>query len=687
MSPWKKLRDVEWPVPLPDITEFLCVTNESLPRIQQNDPAITSLQVKLTIDNFGRTNNSRLDLEMAGRCIGASRVLKNLSIDVDVPMNGAELLLLFEGVTSNRSVETLQLNFHLSSIAGSVYSKMQSFFENNTNLIRLDSVCYMRSSDKFGIAQALSSNSSLKCIRMLMMNESVDTIEAICSRPNLTHLGLEGEYINGTCQVLKKILTKQHFSLLSLDLEDMDTSTSDNIKLLASGIAANTSLKCLTLASTLPTVARGYRPTSSVFESLRLSQVGNTLQTLHLAGKRNKVHWDNVIQALSGLTCLTTLVLDYTEIKSNGFLIWGRIFNAVLGPKSSLKKLIARRTSMKLDSLRDLVSCLSRTTSLRVLDLNDSRDLSDDHFPSTFNTIWPSVFDSIGSSGCPLEELNIKNIWLSQENNAALADFLRKPDNTLKSFTGNYCSGSLTSAVPLAAVEKISFRSGTSDLGRNLISTPQINIVSLSVGEMRLNELHPMMDFFASPNCSLIEFNAELDISRRNPVGRHEIVSFATSLVGSLRRNHSFKKMNISSKEPLDSSVAASVREMFCNLVNDQSSADATYNSNHTLETLRFGSILEKSVDIYVALHLNRNPDKHHVASEKILRNSVSFDISNYDIKMLPQIMSWMGRYPVGLHNMNSVVQQIKDIIFSSKPNVGASVGKRKREDDGDSEM
>ena len=687
MSPWRKLRDVEWPVPVPDTTEFLYLTHEAIPRIQQNDPAITSLQVKLTDDNFWRVTNNRLDLEVVGRCIGASRVLRNLSFEIDIHVHEAEILLLFEGVKNNRSVETLQLNFRLSRLAGSVFSKMQSFFEHNTSLVRLDSISFMPSSDKAGIAKALSSNSSLKCVLMHMMNETVDTTEAICSRPSLTHLALEGEFRAGTCQVLSRMLTKQDSSLQSFNLKDMDTSTSDNMKLLACGIAANTSVKCLTLAATLPTVARGYRPISSIFGSLRLPQLGSTLKTLNLAGKRDNVNWGNVIEALSGLTSLTTLVLDYAEIKKNGFLIWGRIFNAVLGPNSTLEKLIARRTSMKLDSLRDLVSCLSRTTSLKVLDLHGSRDLSDDHFPSTFNTVWSSLFDCIGSSGCPLEELNINDIWLCQENNAALADLLRKPDNTLKCFTGNFCCGDLKSAVPLATVQKICFRNGHADLGRNLISTSNVKIVSLSLGEMSLNDLLPMVEFVAAPNCSLYELNTELRNDRYNPVHRDQILSFATSLIDSLRRNNSLKKIDISSKEPLDSSAAALIREMFLNLVNDKSSPDATCNSNHTLEKLHFGSILDKSVDIYVALHLNRNPDKGQVANEKILRNNASFDISNYDIKMLPQLMTWMGMYPVGLHNMHSVVLQIKDIIFSTNPNVGTSVGKRKREDDGKSVM
>jgi hypothetical protein len=161
-----------------------------------------------------------------------------------------------------------------------------------------------------------------------------------------------------------------------LELDGMLMARDDRFDLLTSGLSANSSLKSLTVRSQ-GTIPRGYQAVSFILKDLQLSQLSNTLHTLQVGdtrGTRNAVRWGNVISVLRSLTSLNTLVLDRTEIHNDGFMIWGRIFDAVLGPSSSLRKLSARFTSMRLDSLRDLVTCMRRNTSLRVLDLYGSSE-------------------------------------------------------------------------------------------------------------------------------------------------------------------------------------------------------------------------------------------------------------------------------------------------------------------------
>lgn len=668
----------EWSVPLPDRHEYMTLNNETLSIIQQNDPHVQSLCVAIT--------RNELDWVDIGHAIGNSHVLKHLSVtvtDIVLMTNDADvrrlMLRFFCEVSRNRSIHTLKLNFQMSNIMGEAFGEMVSFFENNANLVRLDSTSFMPSLQNDGFVKALSANTSLKHINIYGVKATSDMVEAICTRPNLNHLILEEEFESGSCKVINKLLTEQCSSLDVLELNGMLMAISDHSNLITNGLAANKSLKSLTLRS--QSALRGYRPVSSLFKTLRLTQLKDSLHTLQLGGTRNDVDWGNAINVLRGLTALKTLVLDRTEIEKNEFVIWGAIFNAVLGPSSRLEKLIARQTSMKLDSLRNLVNCLSKNTSLRVLNLSGSRDLTDDPFPSSFNTIWPSLFNIVRSSGCPLQELNIKDIWLCPENNAELATFLRRPDNTLKTFIGNYCFGPLPEAVPLSRMEKVGFRSVASSFAENLLEATSINFVSLAIGEVAIDELQLLVNFLSSPNCSLVEFDTVLQNGRRRysniTVGDDSIIQLATDLAAGLRSNVILKKLHIGTKEALRTSATAPLRGIFTNLLNDPSSFEATMNSNHVLENLRFGSIINDTADTFWAVQVNKIPDKREVIRRKIMRNNDTFNVETLNINVLPDLMSFIGKYS-GLKNMHSVVLQIKDLLYSVD-NSAVHTGKRKR--------
>jgi hypothetical protein len=83
----------------------------------------------------------------------------------------------------------------------------------------------------------------------------------------------------------------------------------------------------------------------------------------------------------------------------------------------------------------------------------------------------------------------------------------------------------------------------------------------------------------------------------------------------------------------------------FSRILCDKSSIDATYNSNHVLESLLINPInprKEMPMEIYSLLHLNANPKKHAVARQKIIRyhtfNNVGFVPSS-----LPTVLAWVG--------------------------------------------
>lgn len=283
---------------------------------------------------------------------------------------------------------------------------------------------------------------------------------------------------------------------------------------------------------------------------------------------------------------------------------------------------------------------------------------------------------------CPLLELNIKGIFLSPENIAALATFLRRSDNTLKTFIGNSCFDSLPDAIPLTSVEKFGFRSIPSGFAQKLLDAPSLSVVSLSIGEVSFGELQELVTFLSSPRCSLVEFVTCLDnVHRRHSrvLSDSDLLQVATDLATGLRINTTMKKLHIALKQLLNEPVAVSIRAVLSNLLYDSSSFQATKESNHTLEDLRFGSILSKCNDVYLALQLNKIADKRAVATEKILRNNTSFSVDAFDVKVLPDLISWMGKYPVGFRNIYSVVHQVKDLFHGVNHNAGQA-GKRKRE-------
>lgn len=308
----------EWSVPLPEAHEYLHLCDQSLSEIEHNDPAFVSAYVFMKGD--------RQDWALIGRTVGNSRVLKNLSVVIehDFMCDIRQCMLpFFDGMSNNRSIQTLKLNFRMSDIMGEAFTAMHTFFESNTNLLRLDSTSYMPSRQTDGFVRAISVNSSLRHINVYGVHATGEMAEAICFRQNLSHLTLQEEFGRGTCEAINKLLTKQNSTLRVLELDGMMMSTNDNPKLLTSGLAANTSLEHLTLRSA--SAVRGYRPVSSIFKTVQLTQLKDTLHTLQLGGTRNDVGWGNAIGVLRCMTALNTLILDHTEIEKCGFMIWGDI--------------------------------------------------------------------------------------------------------------------------------------------------------------------------------------------------------------------------------------------------------------------------------------------------------------------------------------------------------------------------
>jgi hypothetical protein len=329
----------QWGVPLPNSKEFFQVTNASLVEIQcdvqQNDPALISLCI--TFDRGSGRHNTP-DWQQLGQSTGENHIIKHLWVEIVSIGRVSTILSFFRGVSNNRSIHTLKLEIQLVLVlgVGEVFAEMQTFFESNMNFCRLDCTSFMPSRELNGFVRAISVNTSLRHIQLYGVHIVPNVVEAICSRPNLSYLQLEEEFEYGTCDAIYRLLMKQNSNLRVLELDGMLMANTDRVDLLINGLAANALLKSLTLRSQ-GTTPRGYRAVSSIFRTFELRQMKGTLHTLQVGGTQNDVDWGNVISVLRGLTSLDTLVLDRTEINRDGFLIWGALFSAVLGPSSSLR--------------------------------------------------------------------------------------------------------------------------------------------------------------------------------------------------------------------------------------------------------------------------------------------------------------------------------------------------------------
>eukprot|EP00956_Cyclotella_meneghiniana_P002986 scaffold3638_cov83-Cyclotella_meneghiniana.AAC.1 len=114
-------------------------------------------------------------------------------------------------------------------------------------------------------------------------------------------------------------------------------------------------------------------------------------------------------------------------------------------------------------------------------------------------------------------------------------------------------------------------------------------------------------------------------------------------------------------------------RELLCN----KSSIDATYLSNHTLQSLP-SSTRDNNVapiEIYSILHSNRVSDKHVVAREKILQHHKLEDV-NFIHSSLPIAMSWIGK-----SDSNLGLSQQYRLIRSAPHLIQNDYKKRKRQE------
>ncbi|KAL7449391.1 hypothetical protein ACHAWC_001455, partial [Mediolabrus comicus] len=167
-------------------------------------------------------------------------------------------------------------------------------------------------------------------------------------------------------------------------------------------------------------------------------------------------------------------------------------------------------------------------------------------------------------------------------------------------------------------------------------SIQNLDICGHYLGESVLSSLSAML---GSESCSLISLSL---LSFRNSFSDDMAVALADALKG----NKSLKILYFSSASNNLTSVGWSA---FSKLLCDTSSVSNIYASNHTLQTIGYGSYnpsnYPQARDVEQLLALNRLTDKH-AAIQKILKYHPDLDVGpflrdEWELKLLPLVMSW----------------------------------------------
>ena len=168
--------------------------------------------------------------------------------------------------------------------------------------------------------------------------------------------------------------------------------------------------------------------------------------------------------------------------------------------------------------------------------------------------------------------------------------------------------------------------------GHNLLE--ELLLGNNRIGNDGCNALTSLLE---DPNCNLLILNIS-----DNPIGCEGMVSIANALA----RNNRLRRIEIGGRNDLSQTDETLVEDAFDNLLENKSSINSTYASNHTPEQYGLPWVSLGMMD-------NCHPNKSHVAIKKILNCHPNIDMRpmfNWDsegernLKALPYVISWFAK-------------------------------------------
>lgn len=178
-------------------------------------------------------------------------------------------------------------------------------------------------------------------------------------------------------------------------------------------------------------------------------------------------------------------------------------------------------------------------------------------------------------------------------------------------------------------IQRISDTIGASDIEAIMIS----RLKQLNIRIIHLDQLLAIVHSLEQPTCSLEKLDLDCsgaDDSLQDPQ------QYVQQIVYALCRNTAMKRVSIKHhRAPFEFDKA-----LFTQLLCNQPSIDATYDSNHTLEFFEVNC--KQPAWLRSMLQMNKGTNKHWVARQKIIQTH-TFQYVDFEPSSLPLVLSWVG--------------------------------------------
>ena len=318
------------------------------------------------------------------------------------------------------------------------------------------------------------------------------------------------------------------------------------------------------------------------------------------------------------------------------------------------------------DTFQNFATYLATKVKLKVLDISTNKFTS---------TAWVNLFTSLKSS--TLEEISVlldtRCITMMTDLSQFMTSnqqvrLLKIRDDVERPINSEGWLKVMTVLSAHKSIEEIDITttpfafSGDVDIGfAGLLSNSNIKRLRLHISGTA--QLQLVADAIASPNCFLEELQVHyfgedsIELSSQgwgnqyfNVLEERAREQLTPILVDSLHRNRSIKVLKFYHKDINDEFEFKFNWSSFTNLLCNKSSLDATYLSNHVLQSIQLHSGTthygitrnEVPIELYSLLHMNQNTDKCAVARKKILQTHSLVNIE-FETSSLPNVISCVG--------------------------------------------
>eukprot|EP00956_Cyclotella_meneghiniana_P033300 scaffold94953_cov58-Cyclotella_meneghiniana.AAC.2 len=651
--------------------------------IQNNDPAIKSVFVSVNDDE----DPDMVDWHAAGQCLGNSKYVTHLSLTIEPNdvWSADDKRDFCRGLNQNRSIEASEICF--IDITSTEIELLLPFFANNTKLVFIDMNIFDFSDEVFcprrfhdSIGNALRACQSVKSIRICsdIFAANYAAIQAICEMKGLLHLSFGDYYFSEQCcQHIGQTLCDVNCQIKSLALGQgvWRRSNANDLMIIANGLAQNKSVEFIKIKAW--PYLHDQQEVYDKVEAFVLSIRKVTFNALEKFCFHSRLYTCLSFSVIRGMTMLNSMMC-LVESKNLVTLEWKILVSNIISSNSveklSFESYYTMAETIENDqTLHDFAGWVASNSTLKRLYVNSSQFTT-----AALCTILRSLQTSM------LEEISIM-VRESNQMMTALSQFMAsnqqvrvfKIRNEIDRNNFEGWHEMLNVLQSHRSIEEIDIVSYIIALPENVVAdVANILRTNSIVKRLRLQvvgtaKLQVIADAIADPNCSLEELEVHYERSKMyremtDAVVAEEREELTQILVNALHRNASLKVFKIHYQLPGFNFKFDGSSSSFTNLLCNVSSINATYHSNHVLESINLHD--DVPINIYSLLHSNQNTDKLAVARKKILQ-SHSLENVEFAATSLPNVFSSIGNTDskLSLSQLYGILRRVPHIIPKNK--------------------